>query len=252
MAPDRDPPAVNPVYEWSFALEQVVSESGRVDYDRLAEQRDVLEAYVAWLSQVETPQADHNRTALWLNARSAFALYAALEVQPLPCLRDLPASGPWLGDPFTTQLQFELGRDRLSLSQIEHSYLRYRIQDPRLFAALAEGRYSGPPVRPGMYMPHSIDEELDQMNRWWLNDAERGVQLVDGVAVFPAELVAAADDIFRWTPGQDLCTFASQYVAEPLASDLSALSQAGCPHRSAVVDERLNHETRPDRVRHPL
>ena len=247
-----DPPPLDPVYDWSFALEQVVTESGRVDYDRLEAQRDPLERYIAWLRQADTPSHEGARTALWLNARTAFMLYAVLEHDRPTSVRDLPAQGLWLGDPFTTQLQFQLGRDHLSLAQLEHSYLRGRVQDPRLHAALNDALYSSPPLRPVTYMPHAIDQELDQMMRWWLQDPQRGVHVDGDTAVFPAELVEHSGDITRWTPGDDLCSFAASYVDEPLSSELSALSQTGCPHRAAPIDARLNHETRPDRVRHAL
>ena len=248
-------PTVDPTWTWSFTLERVVTEDGYVDYDRLESHRDTLTDYVAWLGQTPPPTSDTERVVLWLNANTAFTLYGVLEEGRPESVHSIPRRGLWLGpsqEVFAQQAQYKLGPEWLSISQLRNDYLRGRIQDPRIFAALFDATTSGPPLRPEIYIQHRVEDELDTQMRRWLNDPERGVRIEEGIAFIPPLLNAHEGDVWRWTPGWDLCQFTASFTPPPLSEQLQALSTAGCPHRAAPEDISLNHKTRPDRVQHPM
>jgi len=74
---------------WSALLADIVTTEGKVDYARLAEDRDLLERVVAELGAA-SPESDparfpteEDRLAYWLNAYNAFTLHAILAEYPI-------------------------------------------------------------------------------------------------------------------------------------------------------------------------
>ncbi len=238
---DQAPPDTDPTFRWSFVLERVVTESGYVDYDRLWHHRDGLDEYLAWLAHTPTGGADDTRTSQWINAHNAFVLHSVLYATDTPM--QWPASPPK-----NTQFQYDLDKDWVTPSQIRHAYLRGYAQDPRIVGALIDGTRSGPPLRPYTYTDFDLDDELDAQMHRWVNDADRGVAIVDGQVQVPRELADTRNDIYRWTPGDSVCEFAGHYADAELAA---SIDEAKCGLTPRQRDVSLHHQTRPDRVRHP-
>src|SRR4026209_52909 len=75
--------------DWSTLLAQVVTPEGKVDYERLAECRNLLDRFVERLGAIgpgnrpELFPTDDHRLAYWLNAYNAFTLHAIIAEYPI-------------------------------------------------------------------------------------------------------------------------------------------------------------------------
>ena len=238
---DREIPESDPTFRWSFVLERVVTEDGYVDYDRLWHHRDDLDEYLVWLAHAPTGGPDDTRTSQWINAHNAFVLHSVLYTTNAP--PEWPASPP-----SNARFQYDLDKDWVTASQIRHAYLRGYAQDPRIAGALIDGTRSGPPLRPFTYTDFDLDDELDAQMRRWVNDADRGVVVVNGQVQVPQELADTRNDIYRWTPNESVCQFVARYADAELSASLNEVKCTLVPRER---DASLHHKTRPDRVQHP-
>lgn len=228
---------------WNDVLGLVVTEDGLVDYDLLEEHRDVLEAYVVWLSHPDPWDGKKTRDfhAHYLNAYNALVLYQVLE-------RDRPASVldprrvlPVGGAAFFLETAFKLGPDWLSLSEIEHQRVRMKELDIRDHAAMNCASRSCPPMRDEIYRFGNgvLREQLDdQMERWVMDD--RAMRFEGDELLFNPIFDWYARDFDFWTAGLDLCTMASHYASGARRRSLESLAAIGCPHGFFDYDWSLN------------
>jgi hypothetical protein len=66
-----------------------------------------------------------------------------------------------------------LGRQLVSLNQLEHEIIRRRFDEPRIHAALVCGARSCPPLLPRPYRAEDLEETLEGNMRRFVNDAAR-------------------------------------------------------------------------------
>lgn len=226
---------------WAELLSEVVTEDGLVDYDRLEQDRAVLDAYVAWLGREPahgTPNA--TRHAFWLNAYNALVLYAVLENGRPDSVMDVDGWLPFSGSGFFYEQAFLVDGEWVSLWDIEHERLRMRLLDYRDHAALNCASRSCPPLRNQLYTPVDLQWQLkDQMTRW-IEDPERGVRVEDGGAEFSALFQWYARDFEFWSGGDDLCTIAARFAKGEQKAQLEKLAARGCPRRFKDYDWSLN------------
>ena len=84
--------------QWSDLLAEVVTPQGRVEYSRLSDRRDRLEAVVAGLaaaSPERTPEqfpTAEDALAYWLNAYNVFTLHAIIAEYPI-ATQAVPVAG---------------------------------------------------------------------------------------------------------------------------------------------------------------
>jgi len=238
---DGDPrPAYNAM------LEQVVTDDGLVDYDLLEANRHPLDRMVAWIGDevsYKGKKAKH-RHAYWLNAYNALVIFQVME-------RGRPASVleprgwiPKAGSAFFFETTFEVGGNRVSLSEIEHERVRHTELDFRDHAALNCASRSCPPLRDELYRTEKLQSQLrDQMERWVADD-ERGVRVEDGVAVFNPIFSWYERDFIFTSAGMSICEIAATYSDGEKKEALEAVVAAGCPHRFFDYDWSLNDASR--------
>jgi len=143
-----------------------------------------------------------------------------------------------------------VGYDQLSLGEIEHERLRATSQDLRLHAAINCASMSCPPLRPELYQPFRLDQQLDDQMWWWINDADRGAAVANGVAVLSPIFSMFGGDFAQWSAQDSLCHLVARYAEPALRAALFALDEQGCPHTSPAYDWSVNDVSRPDRVTH--
>ncbi len=235
------------VAAWSARLEQVVSEDGLVDYDALEADRGALDAYVAWLA---APRGGFNREndryGFWINAYNTLVIYGVLaEGRPASVL-DVQGWIPKPGSGFFVERTFTVDGSPISLSEIEHERLRMRVYDPRIHAALNCASRGCPPLRRGLFEqrhggdgPRRLERELDEQMARWLGDP-RGLVVEDDTVVFSSIFDWFGRDFTAWTPAPDLCSAAAFYARSALRDVLHERGAAGCEHRFAEYDWRLN------------
>lgn len=244
MRPDGPPPKTDPTAAYEALLREVVSPEGYVDYDKLAENREALDQYVAWLAgpRIWKRRGVGERHAPYLNAYNALTLYQVLERDQPDSVLDVRGLLPSRGSGFFVETQFKLGPDWLSLSEIAHERVRMAEMDPRSHAALGCAAMSCPPLRPQVYKykADELQSQLRDQMAVWVADDRRGVRIERGEAVFNPIFSWHARDFEFWTAGQDLCTFTSKFAVGLKQVQLEELAAQGCPHRFFEFDWRLN------------
>lgn len=223
---------------WEAALTEVVRADGTVDYRALAERREALDGYVAWLGEPRTPARSAPRHAFYLNAFNALVLFQVLERGVPTSVRDVPGWLPGDASGFFYETEFLVDGRGTSLHELRDELLRFKVLDFRDHAALVDGTASSPPLRPTLYTPEGLDKQLKaQMTRW----VDGGAVTVDGAeAVFHPRFETYAYDFSFQTAGDDLCTIAARFATGDRREGLRRLAAHGCPHRFASVDWRLN------------
>lgn len=222
-------------------LEQVVTEDGYVDYDRLADDRDKLDDYVAWLAEHGPPEGgnptSHAHQAFWYNAYNALVLFAVLEHGRPASVRDV--TGPSPGAGFFLLHDFQVGPDQVSLWEIEHERIRQRYLDERAHGVLNCASSSCPPLWAEPLRPGGLQNQLDAHMERWVGDPERGVRLeADGTLVANPIFDWFAEDFERWTGSAPLCEYLVQYAHGDVAD---ALSAEDCQVTFFEYDWSLNH-----------
>lgn len=240
QAPETDPTA-----EWGELLGHVVTDDGLVDYTMLAGNRGALDRYVAWLATDRhvKKKITANQHAFWLNAYNALVIFQVLErgrpASVLEPRRILPKGGA----AFFLETEFQIGPDRLSLSEIEHERIRQKHLDFRDHAAMNCASMSCPPLRDELYdqrRGEHFQAQLKDQMRVWVMDNERGVRIEGGVAHFNPIFDWFERDFTFWSAGLDLCSLAGKYALGSKKQRLMTMADEGCPHAFFEYDWTLN------------
>ncbi len=153
---------------WDRLLADVVAEDGKVDYERLAARRALLEEFVAALgdvSPVSRPDlfgSEEDGLAYWINAYNAFTLHAIVEEYPIRSVwktRD---------GQFFVRRRHIAGGVAVSLDDIEHEILRSDYAEPRIHFAINCGANGCPMLRPSAYRGDGLGETLRQATKGFL------------------------------------------------------------------------------------
>ena len=157
---------------WDRLLSAVVAEDGKVDYERLAARRAMLEEFVAELGEVSPDSrpdlfaSEEDGLAYWINAYNAFTLDAIVDEYPIRSVwktRD---------GQFFQRRRHLAGGAALSLDDIEHEILRSEFAEPRIHFAINCGANGCPAVRPSAYRGDGLRDTLHEAtkaflaNRW--------------------------------------------------------------------------------------
>ncbi|MBL8862153.1 MAG: DUF547 domain-containing protein [Planctomycetes bacterium] len=182
---DEDPaPAPQPPFDalhapWTAILAARVK-GGDFDYAGLAAARAPLDSYVAALEAVQpgafAALSRKEQFAFWINAYNAYTVKRVLDGWPVKSIRDL-------GDEKTSVWDREfvplgrlvpaLGKERLTLNDIEHKVLRPTFTDARLHAAVNCASRGCPALRAEAFVAEKLDVQLDEQVKAWLADTSR-------------------------------------------------------------------------------
>ncbi|MFT4625403.1 MAG: hypothetical protein ACI8PZ_004071 [Myxococcota bacterium] len=243
LMPDVAMPAEDPTDEWAEVLAEVVTQDGYVDYELLAENRDALDRYVVWLSRDDQWVDDKitaHRHGFYLNAFNALVMYSVLENDRPASVLDVQGWIPLAGSGFFMTSAFDIELDHLSLQEIRDERIRQFELDYRSHSAMVFGARGGPPMSPELYGNGALHSQLRTSMKRWVSDPERGVRIVDGVAMFNPIMDWYRRDFHFFSAGLDLCTIAARHTDGEQASELRALADRGCPHGFYEFDWSLN------------
>merc|ERR1711862_35857 len=70
-----------------------------------------------------------------------------------------------------------IGGESLTLNEIEHKILRSKWADPRVHASIVCASASCPNLRREAFVPHRLNEQMDNQARMWVGDVTKGVQV---------------------------------------------------------------------------
>ncbi|WP_166422034.1 DUF547 domain-containing protein [Paraglaciecola sp. 20A4] len=188
-------------------LKQVVQVSKdhkqtRVDYQKLAMQKETLNTLLTVYSNVTKSQYDTwsktQELSFLINAYNGFTLKLIVDnwqeftEDDAESIRDL-------GSLFTTPWEkkfFTLFGEKHNLDDIEHSMVRKWFKEPRIHAALVCAAVSCPPLRNEAFVADQLTLQLDNQMQLFLADNSRNEILLDG-----QNGQASLSSIFKWYRG---------------------------------------------------
>ncbi len=164
---------------WTEILAKRVR-GGDFDYAGLKKDRAKLDAYVAALEAVKPEQlhalSKPEQFAFWVNAYNAYTVKRVLDAYPVKSIRDLgdEKTSVWDRDLAPLgKLYPKLGKEKLTLNDIENKILRPDFKDARVHAAVNCASKGCPPLRAEAFTAAKLDAQLDEQVKAWLSDAAR-------------------------------------------------------------------------------
>jgi hypothetical protein len=199
----------------------------RLAYRRMkAEAHGTLKAYIRRLEAVKVPTLDRDEQfAYWSNLYNAKTIDIVLDHYPVKSIRDINLGGGLValvvGGPWKAKV-VEVGGEKLSLDDIEHTILRGRFQDHRVHFAVNCASVGCPNVSRDAFTGAGLDDHLNRNARAFVN-SPRGVRLVGGKV--------QVSSIFNWFKSDFGGTDAGvlehlrRYAEPPLAAKLAGVTK---------------------------
>lgn len=218
-----------------------VDAEGRVHYAQLKTTRAPLDAYVDSLGSC-SPRSHPGRfptpaheLAYWINAYNALVLRGVIDGYPVSRVDELGGL-----EVFFRQRQFAVGRQALTLDQLENQIIRPQYRDPRVHFALNCGAASCPALLNRAYTGEGLDSLLDAQTRRFAADPRQvRLDLQAGVLHLSQILNWYGEDFVRWfpaTPGAPAAPTLIDYLLLYLPADQARLLRPH-PALSIVFDE---------------
>ena len=159
-------------------LQRHVDSDGWVDYSGLAKNPAGLNEYLDQLRS-NPPIAQWSREeklAYWINAYNAFTLHLIIVKYPVESIKDI---GSWFQIPFVNtpwDIKFiEIADEVYDLNNIEHDILRKDFDEPRIHFAIVCASYSCPRLSPRAFEAATLEQQLDDAAKDFLNDPRKNV-----------------------------------------------------------------------------
>lgn len=188
--------------------------NGRVDYANLKKEQDALRGYLKSLEALDAKLFSRNELlAMFVNAYNACTLELILEHYPgIASIKDIPAGKRW------DDKRWTVCGELLSLSELEHSILRKRFEEPRIHFAINCASISCPPLRSEAYTGDAIDAQL-QEQALMMNREFGGAQWDAGTGML------RLSKIYDWYEGDftragELKDYVARYVTVDVAEQL--------------------------------
>lgn len=165
--------------DWARVLERFVDARGRVDYEGLAADREILDRYIRAVEAV-SPESHPDRfptrgaeLAYYVNAYNAQVVRLVLDRGP-------EKTSVWSGIPsgsqFFVNTRIEIGGETTNLKKLEDDVIRARYRDPRIHAALNCASIGCPRLPRVAFEPAKLEAQLDAAMREFVSES-RNVRL---------------------------------------------------------------------------
>ncbi|MBT8376055.1 MAG: DUF547 domain-containing protein, partial [Bacteroidia bacterium] len=168
--------------KWNKVLTKYVSTDGRVNYEALHKNPDVLIAYLNELvsEQPKNEWSKDQKLAYWINAYNAYTLKLIIDNYPIESIKDV--KNPWDQEfiPFEGTL--------ISLNTIEHNILR-KMDEPRIHFAIVCASVSCPKLQNKAFRASILEEQLNNVTKTFLSDASKNELSKDKIKI---------SKIFKW------------------------------------------------------
>jgi len=143
-------------------------QAGAVDYKGLKSEESTLDAYLAVLEAIDPkPLSRDKQFAFYANAYNAWTI--KLILSGYPGIKSIKELGSLLKSPWKKKIARIDGK-RMTLDHIEHDILRPRFKDPRVHFAINCAAKSCPPLSDEPFSGDTLDRQLDQLTRAFIND----------------------------------------------------------------------------------
>ena len=182
-------------------------ENGKVHYTNLKVNPEKLEDYLDVLAGANLEEMSFaEQLAFWINAYNALVIKGVIDHYPTKSVRRVKLFGG-----FFSRLKFNVAGEMYTLNQIEHDIIRTEFVDARVHFALVCASKSCPPLQETVFLPETIEEQLDDVTLKFITDPEK-------VRIDRDEKIIYLSKIFKWyeadfTEGYDgVADFLSDYL----------------------------------------
>ena len=191
---------------------------GNVDYRGFKMEESKLDQYLKVLENVDSKSLSRNEQfAFYINAYNAWTIKLILSGYPgIKSIKDL---GNILRTPWKKKI-CRIDGDVITLDDIEHNILRPRFKDPRVHFAINCAAFSYPPLRSQPFLGRTLDQQLDDATRGFINNPKRNY--FEGNTLYVSQ-------IFKWFKedfNEDIVGFFIKYADEGLKKELEIKKQA--------------------------
>jgi hypothetical protein len=157
---------------WTALLKKYVSADGKVDYARWQKDQRALHAFLDNLATYPPAQQDEKeiKIAYWINLYNAATIQLVLKHYPIKSIRDIAAGKPW------DQNFIRVGKEKLSLNDIEHKKLREIFRDARIHFAINCASKSCPPLQRSAFEAESLEKQLTYVTTVFLRGKENQIE----------------------------------------------------------------------------
>jgi hypothetical protein len=188
---------------------------GRVDYAGFKAEEDKLDRYLQHLERVQPEKLSRSeQLAFYINAYNASTIKLVLTGYPdIQSIKDL---GTLLRSPWKKKFVRLEGRT-MTLDDIEHGIIRPKFQDPRIHFAVNCAAKSCPPLISEPYRGDTLDRQLDDAARAFVNNPERNY--LKGNTLYVSK-------IFDWYGGDfkdGIVAFFLEYASDGLRSGIQRI-----------------------------
>ncbi len=149
-----------------------VDGQGFVDYASLKQDRGDLDRMIAEIERASPASAPElfptreSRLAYWVNAYNAWILRIVVDHYPASSITRI-GRVPY-GAFFV--MRVTLGGKKMTLHSLENDVIRAGFHDPRIHFAINCASRSCPPLAHHVYQPETLDRQLDDAARAFIND----------------------------------------------------------------------------------
>jgi hypothetical protein len=197
---------------WADLLAKYITPGG-VDYTGIKTEEDRLDQYLKVLEDTDPEKLSRNEQyAYYINAYNAWTI--KLILSGYPGVKSIKDFGTILKSPWQKKW-VQINGKVITLDDVEHKILRPRFKDPRVHFAINCSAVSCPPLRPEPYLGHTLDQQLDDSTRSFVNDANS--YRLEGNTLYVSR-------IFKWFSedfNEDALGFYLQYAEGDLKEKLS-------------------------------
>ena len=197
---------------WADLLGKYVKPGG-VDYSGFKAEEDRLDKYLKVLEDTDPEKLSRNEQyAYYINAYNAWTI--KLILSGYPDVKSIKDFGTILKSPWQKKW-VRINGKVITLDDVEHNILRPRFKDPRVHFAINCSAASCPPLRPEPYLAHTLDQQLDDSTRSFVNDAK--AYRLEGNTLYVSR-------IFKWFSedfNEDALGFYLQYAEGDLKEKLT-------------------------------
>jgi hypothetical protein len=171
---------------WADLLGKYIKPGG-VDYAGFKKDEDRLDRYLKLLENADPEKLPRNEQyAYYINAYNAWTIKLILSGYPgVKSIKDFGSilQSPWQKD------WVRVNGEVITLDHIEHNILRPRYKDPRVHFAINCSAVSCPPLGPEPFEADTLDQQLDDSTRAFVNNA--GSYRLEGNTLYVSR-------IFKW------------------------------------------------------
>ncbi len=186
----------------------------RVDYQGFKTDEEKLDQYLKVLEKTDSDNLSRNEQfAFYVNAYNAWTVKLILGGYPgVKSIKDL---GNIFKSPWKKKI-CRIDGDVITLDDIEHKILRPRFKDPRVHFAINCAALSCPPLIPEPYLGNTLDRQLDDAARAFINNPQRNYLKNNTLYV---------SKIFKWFAedfDNDIIGFFLKYANQDVKKELEA------------------------------